>query len=291
MRIYIKVPVLCFFISVFFPISVHSLEIRKIGDENLLSGAIVAGDFEKVVEFVSTNRTFPIVFSLASPGGNVAEAMRLGRFFRDAKIVVNVITCDSACFLIWAGSPVRQGAMQYSQFKLHRPYFEQSTYQGIPLDEAIAIHETAEAEFSSYLVEMGVPSFFVDRILTYRSSDSYDISGNELVEIAGGKARAVEEAMIAKCGELTDSEMVDLRRIRLFESAREALRSGDYDDDESMKSFFEQRIQSNEAFVSSLSTGYVEYLANKNAEVTSCEGQILISEQLEFLRNAAIINF
>lgn len=291
MKNFIKVPAMCFLIFVFFPTLGHPLEIQKIGDENLLSGEIVSGDFERVVEFVSTNRTFPIVFALASPGGNVSEAMRIGRFFRDAKIIVNVISCDSACFLIWAGSPVRQGAIQYTQFKLHRPYFEQSTYQGIPLDEAIAIHETAEREFSNYLIEMGVPSFFVDRILTYRSSDSYDISGNGLVEIVGGKVRAVEEAMIAKCGELTDSEMVDLRRIRLFESAREALRNGEYDDDETMKSIFEQRIQSNEAFVSSLSTGYVEYLAKKSAEVTSCEGQILISEQLEFLRNAAIISF
>ena len=283
---------ICFLAILFVSDPVSALEIRKLSDEAvLLIGQIVAGDYDKIIEYLSSNRQFPIQFTLVSEGGNVAEAMRIGRLFRDAKIVVEPISCNSACFLLWAGSPVRQGALDIPQFELHRPFFDPGTYQGVPLDQAVALHEAAEEDFSAYLLDMGVPSYFIDRILTYRSSDSYEISGNELAGIVGRRARAVEEILMARCGELTDAEAADLRRVRSYQSAQEALDTFPSSGDPVDRSIYENRYRANQPFVSSLSQGYIEYLQSKNREVLDCEGQILFEEQVAYLRGAGIINF
>lgn len=284
--------VICALLALTFCFPVNALEIQKMPDgTTLLTGQIVAGDYDKIIDHISQNRQFPIQFTLLSQGGNVAEGMRIGRFFRDAKIVVEVMSCDSACFLLWAGSPVRGGAIDMPQFRLHRPFFDQSTYQGIPLDQAVVLHEAAERDFSTYLLEMGVPSYLIDRILTYRSTDSYEISGNALEDIVGRRARAVEEILMARCGELTDNEAADLMRVRSYQSAREALDNFPATGDPIDRSTYENRIRTNQQIVDSLSQGYIDYLQTKSREVRDCEGQILFEEQVNYLRNAGIINF
>lgn len=284
--------IVCFFVALILSSSPRALDILPLDSGAVLArGPIVAGDYDQIVRYISENRNFPITFILLSEGGNVGEAMRIGHLFRDAKIVVEVMSCDSACFLLWAGSPVRQGALDMPQFKLHRPFFDQSTYQGMPLDQAVALHEAAERDFSAYLLDMGVPSFFIDRILTYRSSDSYEITGNELEQIVGSRVRAIEEILMAKCGELTDNETADLRRIRLYQSAQDALTDLSGNNAAADRELYENRFRSLEPFVSSLSQGYIEYLHTKSREVVDCEGQILFEEQIAYLRGAGIINF
>lgn len=286
-------PIVCFMWTLIISSPLSAMEIMKIpGGTTFLRGDIVVGDYEKITDYISQNRQFPIQFALASNGGNVVEAIKIGRLFRDAKIVVELFSCNSACFLLWVGAPIRQGAVDMlPQFQLHRPFFDQSTYQGVPLDQAIALHEAAEREFSAYLLEMGVPLFFIERILTYSSTDSYELTGAEVEGIVGARARAIEEILMARCGELTNSESADLMRVRSYQSAQEALDTFPTAGDPVDKSIFEERYRAHEPFVSSLSQGYIEYLQTKSREVVDCEGRILFEEQVAYLRGAGIINF
>jgi hypothetical protein len=48
----------------------------------LLNGQIVKGDYEKVVAFLRANHPFGETFHLISPGGDVHEALKIGRLFR-----------------------------------------------------------------------------------------------------------------------------------------------------------------------------------------------------------------
>ena len=65
---------------------VHAAEI-KVGvfDEVVLEGNIEAGDFDKLRNCVKENQTKSIY--LASPGGNVAEAIKIGRLVRASEIL------------------------------------------------------------------------------------------------------------------------------------------------------------------------------------------------------------
>src|SRR5260370_38307902 len=47
-----------------------------------LNGQISKGDYDKVVMFIRANHPFVRHFNLVSPGGNVDEALKIGRLFR-----------------------------------------------------------------------------------------------------------------------------------------------------------------------------------------------------------------
>ena len=48
----------------------------------LVNGPIVKGDYEKVAAFIRANHPFESTFRLVSPGGDVHEALKIGRLFR-----------------------------------------------------------------------------------------------------------------------------------------------------------------------------------------------------------------
>jgi hypothetical protein len=74
----------------------------------LLSGSLTGGEQAKLqVEVARLPPTRRIAIILNSPGGLLAEGLRLGRFFHDAKIATYVfaggIGCHSACSLAFLG--------------------------------------------------------------------------------------------------------------------------------------------------------------------------------------------
>ena len=88
-----------------------------------IDGEIVKGDYERFVKFLNEqigeigslaeHPGWPSSLWINSAGGNVIEAIKLGRLVRELMIGVHVGTnspddqCNSACFLIWAGGVER----------------------------------------------------------------------------------------------------------------------------------------------------------------------------------------
>ena len=60
-------------------------------------GPITPGDYDKVRAFYRQNHPFLYGFSLASIGGNVMEAIKIGRFFREYLIQANAIVLEPEC--------------------------------------------------------------------------------------------------------------------------------------------------------------------------------------------------
>jgi hypothetical protein len=107
-------------------------------DGAMIRGTIVRGDFEKVLSLYRENHPYLANFDLVSPGGDVDEAMKIGRLFRKYLVHVRApyrltsgeeaasfmpgeckdCVCASACALIWFGAPERYGTVG-----LHRPYY------------------------------------------------------------------------------------------------------------------------------------------------------------------------
>ncbi len=105
-----------------------------------IEGAIAPGDYQKLVDEALSSREARTVW-LASPGGNLREALRMGRLIRSFGFAVGVPftkaeplvslknpannTCSSSCFLLYAAGVSRRGSV----LGLHRP--------SMPADEVL----------------------------------------------------------------------------------------------------------------------------------------------------------
>ena len=114
----------------------------------LLSGDIVKGDYERVATFLDAHR--PKMFALNSNGGDVDEALKIGRLFRKFLVLTLVptkssycggedCTCASACALIWFGGVNRGGTVG-----LHRPRPTDPMFGKLsPVDATTAVSSSA----------------------------------------------------------------------------------------------------------------------------------------------------
>jgi hypothetical protein len=113
----------------------------------ILRGAIVNGDYEKIKSWINPN-TF--AFELMSPGGNVDEALKIGRLLRkyevDTEAAYNRPPCASACALIWFGGITRSGKVG-----LHRPFFDDPAYKRLPLTDASTVYNRMLKDVKDYL--------------------------------------------------------------------------------------------------------------------------------------------
>ena len=129
----------------------------------VFEGKIEAGDFEKVRNFLNHNDSVELY--LASPGGNVGEALRIGFLTRllklstivpskgmtnqeigalatrhDLKDVKSDYKCASACFFIFVAGIKRTDEVELydaPRLGIHRPYLSDSDLRTLSGDQAI----------------------------------------------------------------------------------------------------------------------------------------------------------
>jgi hypothetical protein len=163
----------------------------KVCPSGLLKGKIVKGDFKTILLTILANGNFPASFILISPGGDVDEALEIGRLFRKWLIQTYApmknengtfsyngggygeisctgpdCTCVSACALIWFGGINRSGTVG-----LHRPYLEDQSFKNLPPDQASPIYNQMMNKVVAYLNEMEVPKSIMEA-MTSTSSGS-----------------------------------------------------------------------------------------------------------------------
>jgi hypothetical protein len=156
-----------------------------------LEGAIAPGDYQKLVEVALSSRGAHTLW-LASSGGNLAEALRMGRLIRSLGFAVRVPftkaeplvtlknsannTCSSSCFLLYAAGVSRRGSV----LGLHRPSLPADEYFSLGLDGAVAAHRVIAEAVTGYLQEMGVPSKYASVMLSTNASDMVWLSSEDI---------------------------------------------------------------------------------------------------------------
>jgi hypothetical protein len=183
-------------------------EIRVIdsaGDYLLkLDGTIKSGDRLSLINTIQQQNAFPQAIQLEATGGDVAEAMAIGRFVRNGMLATAAgDRCDGACFLVWVGGVRRQ----------HR------AGMNIALDGL----DPADADqLRNYLFEMEVSERLAAKIL---HGTETELSAEQIGEQIGDHSPAYREWLESSCGGLTRQEFDDWQAINALNAVEASLGS------------------------------------------------------------------
>jgi hypothetical protein len=153
----------------------------------VLEGTIQAGDYEKFKNFIlNGGNAFQIY--LASPGGDLVEAMKIGLLVRLLKLSTVVpgkaltnqtlelaaaehglanpkanYECASACFFIFvAGIHRSHDDRGPALLGIHRPSLTADTLKRLSADQAIAANGQSRTMVENYLKAMGAPAKYAE---------------------------------------------------------------------------------------------------------------------------------
>jgi hypothetical protein len=185
----------------------------------IISGVIEAGDADRFENILRQYGPEIPTVTLRSQGGNVAEAMKIGRLVRSlyigtrapfastksaacvkesAVLGVNVpCICASACFLIFAGGVDRWG----TDILIHRIKFDADFFGGLDFPNAAKTYRAGMERIREYISEMGVPDAFYWKMLNVSSNETLALTGEEMTDLtkAAGGDPAFAEWLDAKC--------------------------------------------------------------------------------------------
>ena len=163
----------------------------------LIEGPIVKGDFKRFQYLVLSGVG---TVWLASPGGDLAEAMKIGQLIRRMKlsvwapdankrswsIMIHVNDpqnnlCASACFFIYAAGVDRRGDI----LGIHRPRITEEDLRSMSMEQA-ALGQLSTGEVTStYLRQMGIPNSIIERMNSTKPNDIQWIGENEMKSLSG----------------------------------------------------------------------------------------------------------
>lgn len=196
----------------------------------LLSGPIIPGDAERIKRAFAESEGFLEGIDLNSPGGDIREAMEIGRFARKALLSTGApmeyragerfyppigskkwnpcenaeCLCASACFVVWAGGINRVGRV----LGIHRPRFDPAYFSGISLEAAQREYGQALIEVKHYFEEMSVPESYYDRMMKTPSADLTILTKEEADKLSvDDYPPAIDEWLISKCGAFRATEL------------------------------------------------------------------------------------
>jgi hypothetical protein len=187
----------------------------------LLKGPIEKGDYDKVFALYKANHKALTNFYLMSPGGNVAEAILIGRLFRRFLIRAHApkdlgkfnllyvnrslsfkgddVICASACSLIWLGSPLRFGTVG-----VHRPYTDDPAFKNLAPTEASQFYKQIFKLISDYADEMEIPRPLIDALIGTGSSDITWVDTEKDRDLE--RTPSLAEWVDASCGRISRME-------------------------------------------------------------------------------------
>jgi len=163
----------------------------------LLEGPIQGGETLTIESFVGRlppNRSVAVI--LNSPGGNLDEGMKLGRFFHRARISTFVLGygggCYSACAIAFLGgrdhdgrpSRVKMtgGALGFHQFRRERdPAMADKKYTKADIEQEVMTTRRTALSIIEYLADVGEDMSFLHLILKAPSADVNLLSNEEAV--------------------------------------------------------------------------------------------------------------
>ena len=197
----------------------------------ILEGKIVSGDYERLRNFLGTKSNFDKISGgvfLASQGGNVVEAMKMGRLIRTLRLSTdapsgpaagiprfgesliqpyNLVNpranylCASACFFVYVAGIYRHLSWA-GRLGVHRPTISEGIANLPESDDAKKsatwfIHETVK----NYLKDMDVPDKYADLIYSVPPTKVRWITQNEFDSDLEGFIPELSEWVGANCGQ------------------------------------------------------------------------------------------
>ena len=175
-----------------------------------IEGRIASGDFVKFAALVLATPGANVVW-LASPGGNLSEALRIGRLIRQLALEVRAPvdrahplvhledadnnTCASACFFLYVAGVSRQGSV----LGIHKPALPADEYFAVGLDGAVAAHQRIEEATVAYLDLMGAPARYAPLMLTASSATMVWLSPDDIARDFTGFAPGYDAQLKAGC--------------------------------------------------------------------------------------------
>jgi hypothetical protein len=179
---------------------------------------------------------------LASPGGNLAEALRMGRFIRSLGFAVSAPfskdeplvtlknrannTCSSSCFLLYAAGVSRQGTV----LGLHRPSLPADEYFSLGLDGAVDAYRVIREAVTAYLEEMSVPSKYSSLMLSTPNSDMVWLTSEEVRSDLNGVVAEYAERFGDVCPRAARPENAEhYRPVQVIGSGEPLTEKGDAD--------------------------------------------------------------
>ena len=213
------------------PMPTHAAEFKVADNYTLLEGEIKSGDLEKLRRLFPTTGSAPLRLYLASPGGDLAEAMKIGRLVRSLKWPTTTPTalysadetkrlaarhgvtdltnfmCASACFFLFTAGIYRSadegGAPKLG---IHRPYLSQDDLKRLNSDQAIATAGQVRTTVEKYLKEMSVPPKYADQMFSVPKDAIRWISKEDFDADFDGFVPELKDWVDAQCGKRSDAE-------------------------------------------------------------------------------------
>jgi hypothetical protein len=215
----------------------------KISDHPLysiiLEGTIVPGDYDKLRKLINENcpskswsRSCPSEIYLASSGGSVTEAIKIGRLVRilrfgtqvpeDApadlrqKIIgalklqdskVNYL-CASACFFIAVAGIERSPTLDIEKpiLGIHRPFMSDADLKTLTANQVISSATQVRTVVEMYLREMGVPIKYADLMFSISKDEVRWITIAEYQADFAGIVLELKDWLNARCDKRTEVE-------------------------------------------------------------------------------------
>jgi hypothetical protein len=219
------------------PLDAADIKEGRLG-EAVLEGTITSGDYDKVLSFVEARWNAIGSIYLASPGGSVTEAIKIGRLVRTLKLetiaparTINAarvkehkltdpdanFMCASACFLAYIAGVKRGTEDPFNLYGpilgIHRPYLTGSELKNLSGDQAMASANQLRAMVESYLKEMNVPSKYADLMFSVPKDDVRWIDNADYEGDLEGFIPELKDWIDARCDTRTDVEKAAWRAL------------------------------------------------------------------------------
>lgn len=198
-----------------------SVTLHPNGNLVVLEGHIDAGDFDKV-ERIAREAT-PTGIYLASPGGNLAEALRIGTLvrrlawetksaegpditppIRDSVALAYGVRdparnnqCTSACFFIFVAGIYRDG----HGLGIHRPFMAPGEAERLAPEDVSKVTDKVRFVVEVFLQRMGVPSKYADEMYRVPSDRMRWLTPDEIGADFSGFIPQVREWVKTQCGD------------------------------------------------------------------------------------------
>ena len=198
-----------------------SVTLHPNGNLVVLEGQIAAGDYDKVEKIA--REAMPTGIYLASPGGNLAEALRIGTLVRRlawetrsaegpdvaAPIRTSVALaygvrdparnnlCTSACFFIFVAGIYRDG----HSLGIHRPFMAPGEAERLAPEDVPKLTDKVRFVVEVFLQRMGVPSRYADAMYDVPSDRMRWLTPEEIAADFSGFVPQVREWVKTQCGD------------------------------------------------------------------------------------------
>jgi hypothetical protein len=146
----------------------------------LLNGSIADGDAVRFADWLEERPNLPSSIALNSPGGDVDDALEIGRLIRARNLPVVIASgavCFSACPYILAGGTERQVSRE-GFVGVHQHYFGENTY--LPAFLLVSDIQAGQGQVMTYLGEMGIDPLVMSKALITPPDDIYILLPDEL---------------------------------------------------------------------------------------------------------------